>query len=101
MNAPKMSVVINRTRYDTSKAELIADNVYWDGHNMERSGRNTFLYKTPKGAYFQVDLTMWQGERDTLTPISEEEAIYLFEHGLSEHYVSYAEAFPSVVVQEA
>jgi hypothetical protein len=68
---------------------------------MERSGRNTFLYRTPHGAYFTVNLTKWQGERDTLTPVSQEEAIDLFEGSLTEHYVPYTEAFPDVDVKDA
>lgn len=49
--------VIDRTRYDVSKAILLASDCYWDGHNFERRGRNTFLYRTPGGRYFTVHLT--------------------------------------------
>jgi hypothetical protein len=93
--------IVDRKKYSIKMATMIADDVYWDGHNFERSGRNTFLYRTPNGAYFTVNLTQWQGERDTLTPISQEEAIGLYEGHLSEHYVKYAEAFPGVEVTEA
>ena len=48
MQAPSKFVhIIDRKRYDVSKATLLADNNYWDGHNHERQGRNTFLYRTP------------------------------------------------------
>jgi len=93
--------IINRTRYDVSKATLLASDAYWDGHNFERHGRNTFLYKTPRGAFFVVTLTQWQGEQDTLKPITEDEAIELFEGPLSVHEMSYEEAFPDVQVLEA
>ena len=70
--------IVDRKRYDVQTATLIAHDAYWDGHNFERHGRNTFLYRTPKGAFFVVTLTRWQGERDTLEPVSEDEAIHLY-----------------------
>jgi len=93
--------IIGRKRYSTKTATLLAHDAFWDGHNFERHGRNTFLYRTPSGAYFTVGLTQWQGEQDTLSPVSLEEAIELFEGALTEHEVKYAEAFPSVEVQDA
>ena len=87
--------IVNRKKYSTATAELIASDGYWDGHNFERSGRNTFLYRTPKGAFFTVHLTQWQGEADSLTPISEGDAIALYEGALSEHEIDYLAAFPT------
>ena len=97
----EMTRVVNKLKYSTKTATLLASDRYWDGSNFERSGRNTFLYRTPNGRYFTVSLTQWQGERDTLTPIPLEEAIDLFENSLSEHEVKYAEAFPDVIIEEA
>jgi len=93
--------IIERKRYSVETAELIADDCYWDGRNFERHGRQTWLYRTPKGAFFLVTRTQWQGEEDSLTPISEDEAIELFEGRLSEHHVDYQLAFPDVIVEEA
>lgn len=102
MDAPKkFSAIIDRKKYDVKTATLLADDCYWDGHNFERSGRNCFLYRTPNGAYFTVNLTQWQGERDSLTPVTLEEAIDLYEGTLTEHAVNYAEAFPGVEVKDA
>lgn len=102
MNAPTDFVrVVDRTRYDVSKSQLIASDCYWDGSNFERHGRNVFLYRTPGGRYFTVTLTQWQGERDTLTPVTLEEAIELYEHQLPEHEAEYSEAFPEVQNLEA
>lgn len=43
MNAPEnMTRIVDGKRYSVATATLIADNVYWDGNNHERSGRNTF-----------------------------------------------------------
>ena len=92
--------VIDRKRYSTATATLLAGDDYWDGHNWERRGRNTFLYRTPKGNYFQVILTQWQGEMDTLTPLSLDDAIRLYE-SLAEQRVPYEEAFPGVEVDDA
>jgi hypothetical protein len=96
-----MTRIIGKKKYSVKIATLIASDAYWDGHNWERSGRNTFLYRTPRGNYFEVNLTQWQGERDTLIPISQDEAIELYEGTLSEHAVTYTEAFPGVEVVEA
>lgn len=101
MHPSKMTRIVNRKKYSTETATLIASDEYWDGSNWERSGRNTFLYRTPGGEYFTVNLTQWQGERDTLEPITQDEAIHLFENELSEHQVSYSEAFPDVEVKDA
>ena len=102
MHPPKdFERIVERKKYSVKTATLIASDEYWDGHNFERSGRNTFLYRTPNGNYFTVNLSQWQGERDTLTPISKDEAIDLFEGTLTEHAVEYDEAFPGVNVEDA
>ena len=48
-----------------------------------------------------MNLTQWQGESDTLTPVSQDEAIDLYERTFREHVVDYTEAFPGVTVEEA
>lgn len=102
MNPPENFIrIIGKKRYNVATATLIASNEFWDGHNWERHGRNTFLYRTPNGAYFTVTLSQWQGEQDHLDPVTLEEAIELYEGYLSKHNVDYAEAFPSVKVTEA
>lgn len=102
MRPPKdFSRIVNKQRYSTATATLLAANDWWDGSNYERHGRNKFLYRTTNGAYFTVSLTQWQGERDTLTPINQSEAIEAFESELSEHYETYEVAFPDVKVVDA
>lgn len=100
MQPRNLKKVINRKLYNTETAVLLAGNDYWDGNNWERSGRNTFLYRTKKGAYFAVHLTCWQGEADHIEPITEGEAVELFE-GMREQRVSHEDAFPGVEVEEA
>ena len=93
--------IIGRKRYTVKGATLLAGDDFWDGHNWDRRGRNCFLYRTPNGAYFTVNLTQWQGERDTLVPVTIDEAIDLFEGELTEHRVSYAVAFPDTTIEDA
>lgn len=92
--------VKNGKRYDVSKATLLAGDDYWDGHNYERHGRNSFLYRTAKGNYFAIHLTRWQGEIDRLEPLTLQEAVNLFEN-LPEKRISFEQAFPSVQVEDA
>lgn len=96
-----MTRIIDRRRYSTATATLLAGDDYWDGHNFERRGRNQFLYRTPNGRYFTALLSQWQGEGDELTPVSLDLAISLFEGPLQDHRVEYAEAFPDVEVEDA
>ncbi len=96
-----MKRVVDGMRYNVATATLIASDEYWDGNNFEHGGRNQFLYKTRGGAFFTVILTQWQGERDTLEPVSREEAIELYEGPLTEHPVEYEAAFDAVVEEAA
>jgi hypothetical protein len=101
MNPPdSLTKIIGGKRYSVAKSTLLAGNDYWDGHNFERRGTNTFLYRTPKGTYFNVNLTQWQGGSDTIEPLSEAEAKKLYE-SLSEQRVEYEQAFPGSVAEEA
>ena len=43
---------------------------------------------------------MWQGERDSIEPLSKEGAMELYEQ-LPEHAVEFEEAFPGEVIEEA
>jgi hypothetical protein len=87
-----MSKVIDGKRYNVKTATLIASNEYWDGSNWERHGTNLFLYKTPRGAFFTVYLTQWQGDRDKIEPITREQAIKMY-GDLPEQIVEFEEAF--------
>ncbi len=87
-----MKQVVDGKLYDTEKADLVASDRYWDGSNFERSGRNTYLYKTAKGNFFLHHTTQWQGERESIEPVSIEEAKEYFER-LPEHELEYEAAF--------
>jgi len=88
----QMSEIVDGKRYKTATAQVIAGNDFWDGHNFERGGTNTFLLKTPKGAFFLQHQTQWQGQQDRIEPVSLEEAKDWYEQ-LTEHSVEYAAAF--------
>ncbi len=101
MHPPKsMQAVIHGRRYKVETATLLAGNDYWDGHNFERQGRNSFLYRTKNGNFFAVYLTQWQGETDTIEPLTEHEAKELYE-SLREKRVEYEEAFPGSKAEDA
>lgn len=101
MKPQRMARILAGKRYDTAKAILIAGDDFWDGHNFERHGRNRWLWRTPRGVYFLTTQTQWQGEADTLEPVSEEDALTMYENELSEHELSHADAFPNVTIEDA
>lgn len=87
-----MKEIIGRKMYDTETADLIASDDYWDGRNTTRQGRNCYLYRTAKGHYFLHWVTCWQGERDSINPISAEDAMDYYEQ-LPERSMSFKDAF--------
>jgi hypothetical protein len=101
MNPIEMRRVIGGKVYDTKTATIIADDAFWDGHNFERHGRNTFLFKTKNGGYFAQHLTQWEGERDTLEPLTQDEAVTLYEELDDKDAVPFEEAFPGMKIEEA
>ena len=99
LNPSGMTKIIDGKRYSVNTATLLADNDYWDGNNWTKNGTNTFLYKTRGGAFFRVDLTCWQGSRDTIEALTREEAMKLYEL-LPEQRMDFESAF-DVIVEEA
>ena len=87
-----MKAVINGKLYNTDTAEAIADNEFGDGSNRMNVGRCTTLYKTKKGNYFEHNETCWQGEHDTIIPLTLAEAKELYE-SLCNQNVDYEDAF--------
>ena len=87
-----MEQIINGLKYDTEVTDLVASDRYWDGHNWNRDGRNTYLYRTKTYRFFLHHTTLWQGERDHIEPVSPNEARQYYED-LPEHEMTYEEAF--------
>lgn len=59
-----MTQIIDRVRYSVSRSTLLAHDEYWDGAKH---------IPVPK------PVSMWQGERDHITPLTAEEAYDLYE----------------------
>lgn len=87
-----MKQIIDRKLYDTDKSKLVASDRYWDGSNFERHGRNTYLYKTQNGRFFAYHTTQWQGERNYIEALNDEQAKSLYEE-LPDHDLEFAVAF--------
>jgi hypothetical protein len=86
--------VIGRTCYKTTGSVEIANDAW------ERQGRNQFLFRMKNRKYFLVTQTRRLGEQSALTPLTQDEAIKAWEE-LSEHNVTFEEAFPGVTVEDA
>ena len=95
-----MKRVIDKKTYNTETANQIATNNFSDGTNKYNVGRTSSLYRTQKGNYFVTHLTCWQGESDSLEPLSENEAIAYFEE-MYEQLEEYEAAFPGVKIEDA
>lgn len=100
MKLANLEQIIDGKRYRTEGATVLASDCYWDGHNYERRGRNVWLLRTPKGAYFAQHQTQWQGEQDTLEALTVDEAMDMY-GSLPEHEVEWAEAFPGEELPDA
>lgn len=88
----QITQIIDGVRYDTEKAEIVASNEVWDGHNWERNGRNKHLYKSANGRFFVGYSTLWQGQRCYIEAVSEDTAMQLYEE-LPEQEIEYEQAF--------
>ena len=100
MQPENMIWVVAGKRYRTNKATLIAHDEYWNGYNCEQGGRNTFLFRTPKGNFFAQYQTLWQGEINKIVPLEIKEAIALYQ-SLREKEVPFRVVFPDVKVKDA
>ncbi len=88
----QVKTIVNRMIYDTEKAEVVATDRYWDGHNWDRHGRTQTLMKTERGNFFMFYETRWQGERDHIEPLDPERAKNKYEE-LPIQEMDYKEAF--------
>jgi hypothetical protein len=100
MEADKFDEVIGGKRYSTADSVKIAKDAYGDEPNWKRRGRNWFLFRTKNGDYFSVTRSRWGVDRDAPTPLSQDDAIKVWEE-LPVHLVTFEEAFPGVTVEDA
>lgn len=84
--------VVGKQKYSIATSILLADSMASD------IGRpRHYLYKTAKGAYFKVE--SWPSGTN-LKPLDQEAAIRMFEKAHFQR-VTFSEAFPDVIVEEA
>src|SRR4030042_5577521 len=69
MEPENMTWVVTGKQYRTNKATLVAHDEYWNGYSCEQGGRNTFLFSTPKGAFFAQYQTLFPGEINRIVPL--------------------------------
>ena len=100
MQPENMIWVVAGKRYCTDEATLIAHDEYWNGYNCEQGGRNTFLFRTPKGNFFAQYQTLLPGEVNRITPLDTTEAIALY-HSLRVKEVPFRVVFPNLKVENA
>jgi len=100
MQPQNMIWVVAGKQYRTDKATLVAHDAYWNGYNCEQGGRNTFLFKTPKGNFFAQYQTLLPVETGKIVPLEVDEAVSLY-HSLYKKEVPFVVAFPSVKVEDA
>ena len=84
--------IIDGNRYSTTTAVLIARGT--DEHINDPEDWNIFLYRTPEGAYFKVNLIPSRNVGNILEPISRVEALNLFGE-LTDRCVDLEDAFPA------
>jgi hypothetical protein len=100
MQPEDMTWVVAGKRYRTETATLVAHDEYWNGYNCEQGGRNTFLYRTPRGDFFAQYQTLLRGEVNRIKPLDMTEAIALYQ-SLPKKEVPFGVVFPCVNVEEA
>ena len=95
-----LTEVISGKRYRTTIAAVLASDTSWDGRSNERLGRNTFLFRTPKGSYFMLLQSTWPREKDVLSPLARDEALRVYEE-LPVKATDIEEAFPGIEIEDA
>jgi hypothetical protein len=100
MQPVNMTWIVAGKRYRTDRATLIAHDAYWNGHSYEQGGRNTFLFRTPRGNFFAQYQTLLQGETNKITPLDANQAIALYQ-SLHKKEVPFRVAFPLVKAEDA
>jgi len=99
MQPENMTWVVAGKRYRTDTATLMAHDEYWNGYNCEQGGRNTFLFRTPKGSFFAQCQTLLRGEVNRINPLDTTEAIALYQ-SLPKKEVPFGVVFPCVKAED-
>ncbi len=100
MKPSPMIRVYDKLIWDTTKAEIVASNAYFDGKNYEREGTNTFLMRTQNGRFFLQFNNANDGNKSYLKPLSDDEAMTLF-HELEVKEKKFNELWEGVTLKDA
>ena len=87
---------VNGKKYSAQNSTLLADDTLIMRHRRrDERGRGKFLYRdNNSGEYFLLTVTIVRGEKDSLRPITQAEALQLFDYSLLTHYALFVDAFP-------
>jgi hypothetical protein len=85
--------IIGKKRYSVASSTLLAEiNI------TSRSKYDRYIYRTAKGAYFELKVVSSGGHR--LIPISDDHAMRFWDHADKQH-VKFVDAFPDVKIEDA
>ena len=96
MKAPNCTRIIERKRYSTETATLIANNAV-----PENNTTKVYLYRTINGAFFSVKFWDNPGECPGLEPISTDEAIEMYQLLPIKTVKTVDLAFPDIEITDA
>jgi hypothetical protein len=100
MEPENMTWVVGGKQYRTNKATLVAHDEYWNGYSCEQGGRNTFLFRTPKGDFFAQHQTLLPSEINKIVPLERNEAMSLYQ-SLHVKEVPFRVVFPDLKIEDA
>jgi len=75
----RVRCMVNKVKYDTANAKVLANNFYADGVNEYNDGKALELYVDDEGKYFFAEYSSWEGVKDRISPVSSAEAAAFIE----------------------
>lgn len=71
--------MVDRVIYDTASSEVLANNFWVDGKNEYNDGKALELYVDGEGRYFFAEYSSWEGVKDRICPVSQQDAATFIE----------------------
>ena len=75
----RVKAMVNRVKYDTANATMLANNFYADGVNEYTEGKALELYIDKENRYFFAEYSCWEGVKDRITPVTANDAAAFIE----------------------
>lgn len=75
----RVKQMVNFVNYDTANADAVSNSFYADGVNEYTDGQAMELYVGNDGKYFFAQYSSYDGIKDRILPVSEEEAATFIE----------------------